>query len=198
MSNFPRYDTKLFTEVWEEASDFKSEYQASPFAGAIHYGETVGQVTYDDNVTLLYYLLYARFGNNPIANFDENQFKAKVFAIIWQYGPTCQKRLDVQEKLRNISDEDLKLGSRAIYNHAYNPSQAPSTATLDEIEFINDQNTTNYKKSQMDAYGQLWDLLTIDVTTEFLNRFQKCFKQFVRPEKHWIYVTELGDEENDG
>ena len=198
MSNFPRYDTKLFTEVWEEASDFKSEYQASPFAGAIHYGETVGQVTYDDNVTLLYYLLYARFGNNPIANFDENQFKAKVFAIIWQYGPTWQKRLDVQEKLRSISDEDLLKGAKAIYNHAFNPSQTPSTATLDEIEFINDQNTTNYKKSKMDAYGQLWELLTIDVTTEFLNRFQKCFKQFVRPEKHWIYVTELEDEEDDG
>ena len=198
MSNFPRYDTKLFTEVWEEASDFKSEYQASPFAGAIHYGETSGGVTYDDNVTLLYYLLYARFGNNPIANFDESQFKAKVFAIIWQYGPTWQKRLDVQEKLRNISDDDLRLGSKAIYNHAFNPSQEPSTASLDELTFINDQNTTNYKKSKMDAYGQLWDLLTIDVTTEFLNRFQKCFKQFVKPEKHWIYVTELEDEEDDG
>ena len=53
----------------------------------------------------------------------------------------------------------------------------------------------------MEAYAQLWDLLAIDVTGEFLNKFQKLFKQFVQPERTWIYVTELDeveDEEDDG
>ena len=69
--------------------------------------------------------------------------------------------------------------------------------TLNELTYINEQNTTNYKKSYMDAYSQLWELLDTDVTQEFINRFQKLFKQFVRPEKTWIYVTEVDEDEED-
>jgi hypothetical protein len=54
---------------------------ASPFASSI-------STSNPDNVSLVYYLLYARYGNNPIANRDENQFKFKIFSVIFQYGPT--------------------------------------------------------------------------------------------------------------
>ena len=42
----------------------------------------------------------------------------------------------------------------------------------------------------MDAYTQLWDLLVSDVTNEFLNKFRPLFKQFVRPERQYIYESE--------
>ena len=189
----PKYTTNLFTEIWEDAASFKTDYQASPLAGAIHYGETSGGVTYPDNVTILYYLLYSRYGNNPIANLDEEQWKFKIFTVIWQYGPSWQKRLDIQAQLRGLSEEDLLKGSKAIYNHAYNPNQAPSTSALEEVEYINDQNTTNYKKSKMEAYAQLWELIDTDVTAEFLARFKGCFKTFVAPERPLLYVTEEED-----
>ena len=112
------------------------------------------------------------------------------------YGPTWEKRLDIQQKLRNLTDSEIATGAKAVYNSALNPSTAPSTGSSDELPYINSQNTTNYKKSKMDAYAQLWDLLETDVTAEFINRFRVCFKQFVRPEKTWIYVTDL-DEEDD-
>lgn len=188
MSNFPRFDTKLFSEIWEDKDAFLEDY------GDVGIPTTIST----SNATTLYYLLYARYGNNPIANMDEEQFKYKVMSIIFQYGPTWEKRLAIQQSLRGLSDADLLQGSKAIYNHAYNPSQAPSTSTLTELEYINDQNTTNYKKSKMEAYAQLWDLLAIDVTGEFLSKFQKCFKQFVQPERTFIYVTEVEDEEDDG
>lgn len=193
MSNetYPRFDTKLFTDIWEDSASFLSDYADVGIPTTIS----------TTNATTLYYLLYARFANNPIANMDEEQFKYKVFAIIYQYGPTWEKRLAIQQSLRGLSEDDLRAGAKAIYNHAYNPSEAPSTSTLTELDYINDQNTTNYKKSKMEAYAQLWDLLAIDVTGEFLNKFQKLFKQFVQPERTWIYVTELDeveDEEDDG
>ena len=185
MSNFPKFDTKLFTEIWEDSDSFLTDYQDIGIPTTIS----------TTNATTLYYLLYAKYGNSPIANFDENQFKYKIFTIIFQYGPTWEKRLDIQTKLRAITDEDLLKGSKAIYNHAFNPSQAPGTGTLEDLDYINDQNTTNYKKSKMDAYGQLWELLKFDVTGEFLNKFQKCFKQFVKPERTFIYVTDLEDDD---
>ena len=152
MSNnmLPRYDTKLFTEIWDSASDFKTDFQASPFTGCIHYGEAKPSPetgNYQDSVTLIYYLLYAKYGNNPIANFDETQFKYKVYSIIFSYGPAWEKRVEIQDKLRSLRDEDLRLGSKAIYNSAYNPSQAPSTQALTELEYINQQNTSNFQRA---------------------------------------------------
>lgn len=200
MSNMiPRYDTKLFCEIWEDSASFKTDFQASPFAGCIHYGEAKPSPetgNYNDDVTLLFYLLYGRYANNPIANMDVNQWKMKMFSIVFQYGPTWEKRLDIQDRLRGLSEAEILQGGKAIYNSALNPSDAPSTASLEELQFINGQNTTNYKKSKMEGYAILWELLKTDVTGEFLSKFQKCFKQFVQPERTFIYVSEE-DEDND-
>lgn len=190
MSNvemIPQYDTKLFNEIWEDKDAFLADY------GNVGIPTTIST----SNATTLYYLLYSRYGNNPIANYDEEQFKYKVFALIFQFGPTWEKRLAIQTSLRGLSDSDLLAGSKAIYNSALNPEDAPGTGTLEELSYINSQNTTNYKKSKMDAYAQLWDLLAVDVTGEFLERFRPCFKLFVKPEKTWIYVTEDDDEDEE-
>lgn len=201
MSNsmLPEYSTKLFCEVWSEAEDFVGDYKDSALYDA--YTDTSGthlQNSLDDaTATKLFYLLYARYGNNPIANRDVNQFKYKIFSTIFQYGPTWAKRLDVQVKLRDLSEDDIRLGSKAIYNQAMNPSTAPTTSTLDELTYINQQNTTNYKKSKVDGYAMLLELLDTDVTKQFVDRFKICFKTFVTPERPLIYVSEE-DEENDG
>ena len=189
MSNIqmiPEYDTKLFTEIWEEVNDFIYDYQHVGIPTSIAVGTSA---------VTLYYLLYAKYGNSPIANYDEEQFKYKIFSTIFMYGPSWEKRLDIQKKLRELTDDEIATGTKAIYNNALNPSTAPSTGSLDELTYINSQNTTNYKKSKMDAYAQLWDLLETDVTAEFLNKFKGCFKQFVKPERTWIYVTEDEEEE---
>ena len=162
----PMYNTKLFTEVWDNADSFLDEYKASPYY--------ITNNTLDDtNVVLTYYLLYNKYGNNPIANYDITQFKFKVFGAMFQYGPAWAKKLQIQEKVRELSlddNSDIYKGSKAIYNHAYNPSTEPSTQTLNELTYINDQNTTNYKKSDLDAYGQLWNMLETDVTKEFIDK----------------------------
>ena len=182
----PQYSTVLFTEVWSSAEDFKTDFGASPFTGAISSSSP-------DNVTLLYYLLYGKYGNNPIANLDVEQFKMKLFGIIFAYGPSWQKRLDIQSKLRGLTDSDILIGSKAIYNTALNPSTTPSTSSLDELTYINQQNTTNYKRSKLEAYGQLWELISTDVTTAFIDKFKVCFKLFVRHEQPLLYVTEEED-----
>lgn len=177
----PMYNTKTFTQIYEDQENFLSDYNEIGLGGI------------DDEklVVKLFYLLYAKYGNNPIANKDINQFKYKLFSTVFMYGPTWAKRLDIQKILREIPEPELLSGSRAIYNHAFNPSTSPSTATLDELTHINEQNTTNYKKSKMDAYMQLWDLLDIDVTNEFLNKFKGLFKQFVLPEDPLLYESEV-------
>lgn len=309
---FPQYDTKLMTEVWSQASDFLTDYQNAGIPTTIS----------NQNATTLYYLLYARYGNTPIANYDENQWKYKMFSIIFQYGPTWEKRLDVQNTLRGLQISDLvdngsfhesfshsasetssKTGSdnntrtlnttekntgtsslantgtdttnstgtqgvshtgtvgttgetEDIKNHAYNPGTAPAQNAYSPLNYINEQNatknnvdstvtnnltdtTTNDLQNQtthdttstttndlsradtgtikddrtitdsaeakntsknetttvmtagkLKAYEKLLELLETDVTGEFISKFKTCFKQFVMPERHMIYVTE--------
>jgi hypothetical protein len=124
---------------------------------------------------------------------DENQFKYKLFSTIWQFAPTWIKKLNIQSDLRGLSEADLLKGAKTIHNHAFNPSTEPSTATLEELTYINDQDTTNYKRSKMDAYAQIWNLLVTDVTENFLSRFSHLFKKFVGPEHPVVYATEEND-----
>ena len=309
---FPQYDTKLMTEVWSKASDFLTDYQNAGIPTTIS----------NQNATTLYYLLYAKYGNTPIANYDENQWKYKMFSIIFQYGPTWEKRLDIQTTLRGLQISDLldngsyraissqsgsetssKTGSdnntrtlnttekntgtsalantgtdttastgtqsvahtgtvvtagetEDIKNHAYNPSTAPAQNAYSPLSYINEQHatkndvnstvtnnltdtTTNDLENQtthnttstttndlsrtdtgtitdaraitdsvsaenssqnetttvmtagkLKAYEKLLELLDTDVTGAFINKFKVCFKQFVMPERHMIYVTE--------
>lgn len=191
-SMIPQYATTLFTDIWDNVASFKEDFADTPLAG------TDDNPTLSDaNLTTLFYLLYARYGNNPIANNDIEQWKFKVFSIIFQYGPTWQKRLDIQAKLRGLGDEDVKVGAKSIYNHALNPSTQPSTGSTQELNYINEQNTSHYKRSLMDGYTELWSLLRTDITEDFLNQFKKCFKVFVSSERPLLFITDTSEEEEE-
>ena len=190
----PQYSTILFTQVWDNATEFVADYKLSGLYDATDASHLNNSIS-DANANLLFYLLYARYGNNPIANRDVNQFQYKIFSIIFQYGPTWAKELDIQTKVRGLSEEDIRTGSFAMYNQAVNPSTAPSTASDTELNYINGQNTTRYKKSKLEGYAMLVDLLKTDVTENFLKKFNICFKKFVSSERPLIYVTEEEEDE---
>lgn len=179
------YRQVTFTDVWEDAGSFINDYNNNGIQ------TTISRQT----ATTLYYLLYSRYGNSVIASSDTNRFKYDVFATIFSYGPTWEKRLELQEKLRDISDNDLFTGATQIYNHAYNPGTPPSTSTFDELPAINEQNTSRHRKDKLSAYAMLISLLETDVTESFLNKFGKLFITIVQPELPLWYSTEIIDDD---
>lgn len=271
----PQYDTKLFTDIWNRATEFIYDYKNVGIPTTIS----------DTNANTLYYLLYARYANNPIANYDEEQFKYKVFSIIFQYGPTWEKRLSIQQTLRGLQLEDLVSDgsfselfghqgagnstttnnltntrtidtdttstgtvtvdtdntTEDVKNHAMNPSTTPAVDAYSPLGYINDQvanqnvldgtsETTNNLAGTQDttdtltntgtvgvsssdnttdqttrtlttgklkAYERLLALLDSDVTGDFISKFKICFKQFVLPERTWIYVSDAEDSDDD-
>ena len=221
----PMYDTNLFCEIWNSSDSFLADYNNTGTEFTNQVPTTISQ----ENALMTYLLLFSRYGNNPIANYDVTQFKNKIFTLIWQYGPAWEKRLSMQEDIRNLTLQEITTGTKTdwssegtqsqnntgtdttINNHAFNPSTAPSTQDTNELNYIDQQqvakgsNTSTISgtdskttgqtvtKSKMDAYAQLWDLVATDVTNDYINKFKKCFKQFVAPERRMIYVTE--DEE---
>lgn len=181
----PEYITKTFTQVYDSYEAFKSDYDQLiklVSGGVLPLSE--------DNVRATFYLLYARYGNTPIVNYDETQFKMKLMSNIANYGPVWEKKKAIQISLRELTEAELLQGAKQIYNHAYNPSTEPSTQELEELTHINEQNVTNNKKSKMEAYAILWANLHVDATDEFLNKFKNCFSRFVGDQCPIIYVEE--------
>lgn len=315
-SIYPIYETETFKDIFPDYQTFHSKLQDNPL---------FTNVTIND--AFVYYLLYGRYANSPIANLDTTQFEYKFFGILWQYYPTWQKRLNVQEALRDLSLNDLidngkiedlfqhsgtngntRSGSvvvdqdttdtntttgesetnttghsetdntgtvgnsgsdtynnyktantgKDIENTALNPEALPTTGTTEELDYINSQKVTKYGKDttvsgsishnntqtnnlhdetdttgnetsestatsngsgtldsttttsitdsgtdtsndsntktltrgKLEGYEKLLALLETDVTTEFLNKFKICFKQFVAPERRILYYFE--------
>lgn len=178
---YGRYRTKLFTDIWPDAKSFLDDFTASGLA-----------ISNTTNVEVAYYMLYARYGNSHIANLDENQFKYRVFTIFYQYLPTLNKKMDIQDKLRSLelNSDDLFEGARVIYNHSYNPSTAPSTNTTTELETINDQNVTKNRRSKLDGYSFLYGMLEDDLWAKFVDRFKKLFITIVQPGKPLLFENE--------
>ena len=183
-SYYGNYRTRTFSEIYPEVLEFIADYNEI-FPNTMKHNDLVN----------IYYLLMARYMNSHIINTDENQFKIKLTSIIFSYGPTWAKRLEIQDKLRNMSESDLITGSKAIYNHSYNPSTAPSTSSTEELLTIDDQNTQTQKKGKLEAYSFLWDLLATDVTGEFISKFRTLFIQIAQPDYPLWYVSEEEEED---
>ena len=149
----PMYDTNLFCEIWDSSEKFLADYNNTGTEFTNQVPTTITQ----ENALMTYLLLFSRYGNNPIANYDVNQFKNKIFTLIWQYGPAWEKRLEMQENIRNLTLQEIMTGTKTdwasegtqtqnnsgtdttINNHAYNPSTAPNTQTTSELDYIDQQ-----------------------------------------------------------
>ena len=149
----PMYDTNLFCEIWDSSDKFLADYNNTGTEFTNQVPPTITQ----QNALMTYLLLFSRYGNNPIANYDVNQFKNKIFTIIWQYGPAWEKRLSMQEDIRNLTLQEITQGTKTdwssegtqsqnnsgtdttINNHAYNPSTAPTTQSTNELDYIDQQ-----------------------------------------------------------
>lgn len=187
---FKPYMTLTFAEIWKDYDAFLADY--SLMAGF----STTSPIT-PDAIRTTYYLFVARFGNNPIANSDVGQFKMKIMAGIYAYGPTWEKKQKLQNALRTLTETELLTGAKQIYNHAFNPASTPSTDSLEELTYINDQNTANHKKSKMEAYSLLWSLLHSEQTKEYTDKFKNCFAVFVDKMCVPFYISDDEEEEED-
>ena len=185
-SPFGNFRTRTFSEIYSDSTAFKNSFKNSGIPLEIT----------DTSLTTLYYLLYARYGNSHIASFDENQFKYQLQSTVFMYGPAWEKRLEIQKKLRNLSEEDIMRGGQAIYNTATAPGTEIAGLVDGEgkLDYIDGQNTTAYRKSKLEGYSLLYEVIETDVSKEFINRFKDLFLKIVEPYSPLWYSTEIGDE----
>lgn len=182
-SFYDSFDRMRFTDVFPDEETFLA---------AIAESKIPLRFAQDDTASTIYYLLYAKYGNDLIAANDTLRFKYDLFRILFSYAPKWEKELEIQSRLRGLTIQELQLGKTEIYNHSYNPSTAPSTSTLEELTTINDQNVSKHKRSAIEAYSVLASLLDDTFTEKFLSRFERLFLKLLAPTEPLLYdVTEL-------
>lgn len=174
------YRTRTFSDIFPSVDEFQALLNESPITLEFNFNDK----------KLIFYLLYSRYGNDAIASSDENRFKIKLITLIWQHAPHWLKQREIQDEIRHTSIDEFMEGSKAIYNTALNPgTKNTNTISTGGLNYINQQNTTNYLKSKPEAYALMMSLIERDITEEFLSKFASLFSPF--PPELAIYYSDL-------
>lgn len=184
------YNTRTFSEIFPDAETFLQTYLESGLA------IEESRVS-DKNMIVLYYLMLSRWANShPKAANDENRFIMSIFSTVFMYGPAWETKLYTQKKIRDLLESDeLFDGSININNHAFNPSTTPSTDEFSPLNYINDQTANKWKKSKLEGYGMLMEVMKNDITKEFLDKFDKLFRNMLNPDGNLYYTTTPEEQE---
>lgn len=190
---YGNYRTRTFNDIYGNIESFKEDFS---------YYSNIGLDPKFQNVKIvdtLFYLLCGKYGNSHIANSDENQFKLKLFSYVFQFAPYWEKSLDIQNKLRTLTEDEILAGSKQLTNHSYNPSTEPSGPNVvnGEIKTVDEQHNNKFTKGKVNAYGELFYMLRSDVTEEFIGKFKRLFIYIVEPESPLWYVTDINNSEGD-
>ena len=186
-SYYGNYRTETLKEIWKSAAEFIEDYKGSDINSS---AELLGQDTFTDaQLTMIYYLLCSRYANSSHASSDIHQFKCGVFSTIFMYAPTWLKRLEIQKTMRDLSEDDLREGAIQWSDLAENPGTVIPAGDL--IDGLESQNVGRSKKSKLQAYAALAELLKTDVSNDFLSKFQRLFIRVVMPDYPLWYENEI-------
>ena len=70
MPYYGNWRNRTFADIFNSFEVFSEEWKQTVFASVIN----------DNDLEILYYLLYSRYGNSVIAASDENRFKYQLFS----------------------------------------------------------------------------------------------------------------------
>ena len=191
------FRTRTFGEIFYPTDKEKTSYDT--FKEKIDEASGIPLLIKEESLQTIFYLLYAAHAADHIASNDESQFLYKLQSIIFMYGPTWEKRLEVQSQIRQLDLTELSKGGEAIFNSA----QAPGTSTAGlvdsegKLDFLNGQNTETRKRGIAETYATLLALLETDVTKEFIDKFKKLFVHGIAYRPLWYATVETSEEETE-
>lgn len=186
MSIYGNYRTRTFGQIFPDLTTFKNFFTGCPIPNRLLTGTPYANYTID----AIYALLVSEFFGAHIAHSSEDWFKLRVMQIIFEYGPTWQREMVLQDKLMNATDADLRAGAYSLHNHALHPSTSPSTGTDEELTYIDDQNVNKWKKDYVRSFTDGSAALDDSATRRFINHFKKLFIKFIVPDGNIYYEEE--------
>ena len=188
-SYYGNFRTRTFANIFPAVTDFTTFYANCGVPQTLFTSsDDAAYAKYD--ISAIYFLLISYYANSHIKSSDENRFKLQLMSIIYEAGAAWQREMFLQEKMMKLSDADVLRGAKAIYNHAMHPDTSPSTASLEELTYIDDQNTTNWQKEKARGYAEAMSYLDPNICSRFMAKFKKLFLTVLHPDAPLLYETE--------
>lgn len=131
-----------------------------------------------DETEQLYYLLAGKYWTSRIKYSTGRLCYGTICTIIRTYGLQWKKEKEILNKLMQLTYEEIRTGDTRINNNAENPSIEPTTETLDELTYIDNQNVTREKLSAMNSLGIYREMIKEDKDEWFINKFKVLFMKF--------------------
>jgi len=133
-------------------------------------------ITYTD----LYNLFLDKYVNCSIAYDTKEVFKHRFKMILVDNLNEYVRRKAIIDKLYSLTDDELIVMNEYIRNYANNPNISV-TDVFEELPYITQQENSQQRLSKLDAYASYLNFILPYGNKEFLNKFDKLFKQiFIR------------------
>lgn len=168
-SMFDSYITRTLGDIFPNVSDFKQAYND------LNYPSNSLII---DNLDTIYNLLMGDYMSSHIKSSSEDQFKLRFFSLIFRLAPTTFRKAEIQQKLQALTDDEMMIDGLSINNHANNPSTQPSTSSIEELTYIDNQTTARALSGKTRAYYQNALALEKDPYESFIKAFKPLFVSF--------------------
>ena len=133
-------------------------------------------ITYQD----LYKLFIDKYMNCSIAYDTTEVFKHRFRMVLNDNLNEYARRKAIIDKLYALTDDELIVMNEYIHNYANNPNVSV-TDVFATLPYITQQENSKNKLSKLDAYANYLNYILPYGNKEFLQKFDKLFKQiFIR------------------
>lgn len=102
------------------------------------------------------------------------------------YGPSWAKEVELQQQLRDLTDEELAAGNVTLNNTVLNEGTTVADPTK-MLDHLNDQRASVTQRGRIERINSVLMLLKTDVTAEFLDRFKPIFAIVTTPANELVY-----------
>ena len=174
-----KYNSKTFNEVYESYDSFKASLEKYGFDFS-NFPETY--------LKLLFVMLTARYGDREVLGYSNMyRWEMKLQYVIYTYGSEWYTKLQIQDELLKLSDDDLKRSNVTIQNVADNPATSPDSSTIEELTYINKQITNATKRDKLSILLLKYRSIGSYANEEFLKKFENLFSRFLTGDKPIYY-----------
>lgn len=159
--------TFYFTDCFSDFASFKTAIT-----------DYTNQVIEDDFLNKIYLKICIKYAVSNIRFTIKEMFIYQFCSIFDDEFSKFKRRYDINQNLKNITIDNIKILSETISNTADNPNYTPDTPDK-ALDYITQQNAVFQKINDLDAYARQLESLMTEGFEEFLNKFKELFVALV-------------------
>lgn len=159
--------TFYFTDCFVDFESFKSAI-----------ADYTSQAVDDDFLNKIYFKFCAKYAASNIIFTIKEMFIYQFCNIFDDEFSKFKRRYDINQKLKDITIDNIKILNETISNQAENPNYTPDTPDK-ALSYITAQNAVFNKINDLDAYIRQLETLMTEGFEEFINKFKELFVAFV-------------------